>query len=69
MHVLVIFVCFSVAENTHIFTTYTVAFIVPIIFLNTRNVFEGAQWYYNHLAGSLPVVVVTEDQKVCTDYK
>ncbi len=31
-----------------------------------RNVYDGAAWYYNHLAGQIPIVFVTTDPKVPT---
>ncbi|XP_070541854.1 DIS3-like exonuclease 1 isoform X2 [Ptychodera flava] len=30
----------------------------------SRTVYDGAVWYYNHLAGQIPILVITEDTKL-----
>ncbi|XP_076854118.1 DIS3-like exonuclease 1 [Brachyhypopomus gauderio] len=35
---------------------------------HTRCVYHAAVWYYNHLAGLTPVVMITEDQKAIKTY-
>ncbi|ROL52738.1 DIS3-like exonuclease 1 [Anabarilius grahami] len=35
---------------------------------NTRKVYNAAVWYYNHLAGLRPVVMITEDTDTISEY-
>ena len=34
----------------------------------SRSTYAGAVWYYNHLAGQMPVVMVTEDTDIIAEY-
>ncbi|XP_064620645.1 DIS3-like exonuclease 1 [Lineus longissimus] len=34
----------------------------------SRSTYEAAQWFYNHLAAQIPIVMVSEDPEVVTEY-
>lgn len=34
------------------------------IYIYCRSTFKAAEWFFNHLAGQLPVVMVTNNDKV-----
>ena len=31
----------------------------------SRATYQATDWFYNHLAGAMPVVMVTNDKQVC----
>ncbi|KAK3604725.1 hypothetical protein CHS0354_018965 [Potamilus streckersoni] len=33
-----------------------------------RATFQCAEWFYNHLAGQMPIVMLTDDQQTCEEY-